>query len=96
MTQLINTENNNYNNAYHEIIEVKPVYVKPRIYIDFKKENNKEGLKFKVGDHVRTSKYKNTFCKRLCSKFEFFYDKEMKRTIQNDFRVEKSNNEKRQ
>ena len=75
---------------------MKPVYVKPRIYIDFKKENNKEGLKFKVGDHVRTSKYKNTFCKRLCSKFEFFYDKEMKRTIQNDFRVEKSNNEKRQ
>ena len=38
----------------------------------FNKENNKEGLKFKVGDHVRTSKYKNTFCKRLCSKFEFF------------------------
>ena len=45
------------------IIKVKPVNVKPSIYIDFIKENNKEGTKFKVGDHVRISKYKNTFAK---------------------------------
>ena len=31
------------------------------IYIDFNKENNKEGPRFKVGDHVRISKYKNIF-----------------------------------
>ena len=31
--------------------------------IDFNKENNKEGAKFKVGDNVRTSKYKNIFSK---------------------------------
>ena len=31
--------------------------------IDFDKENNKEGPKFKVGDNVRTSKYKNIFSK---------------------------------
>ena len=30
-------------------------------YIDFNKENNKEGLKFEFGDHVRISKYKNIF-----------------------------------
>ena len=29
------------------------------MYIDFNKENNKEGPKFKVGDNVRISKYKN-------------------------------------
>ena len=31
--------------------------------IDFNKENNKEGPKFKVGNNVRTSKYKNIFSK---------------------------------
>ena len=42
---------------------MKPVDVKPSIYFDFKKENNKEDLKFKVGNHVRISKYKNIFAK---------------------------------
>ena len=40
---------------------MKPVDVKSNIYVDFNKENNKEGPKFKVGDHVRISKYKNIF-----------------------------------
>ena len=57
---------NKYNNT-HTTIKMKPVDVKSSTYIDFDKENNKEGLIFKVGDHVRTSKYKH-FCKRLCSK----------------------------
>ena len=42
---------------------MKPVDVNPNIYIDFNKENNKEGPKFKVGDHVRISKFKNIFAK---------------------------------
>ena len=29
----------------------------------FNKENNKEGPKFKVGDHLRISGYKNVFAK---------------------------------
>ena len=33
------------------------------MYIDFNKENNNEGPKFKVGDHVRISKYKTIFAK---------------------------------
>ena len=33
------------------------------MYIDFNKENNKEGPKFKVGNHGRISKYKNIFAK---------------------------------
>ena len=33
------------------------------MYIEFNKEDNKEGLKFKVGDHVRISKHKNIFAK---------------------------------
>ena len=42
---------------------MKPVDVKPRIDIDFNRENNAEAPKFKVGDHVSISKYKNVFAK---------------------------------
>ena len=42
---------------------MKPANVKSSTYIDFNKENNKEEPKFKVGCHVRTSKYKNSFAK---------------------------------
>ena len=38
---------------------MKPVYVKPSMNTGFNKEKNKKGPKFKVGDHVKLSKYKN-------------------------------------
>ena len=44
---------NKYKNTYHRIIKNKPVHVRPSIYVDFNKENNKEDPKFKVSDHVR-------------------------------------------
>ena len=43
--------------------ELKPVDVKDNTCIDFKKEINNKDHKFKVGDHVRISKYKNVFAK---------------------------------
>ena len=49
---------NKYNNTCHRTIQMKPADVNSSTYIEFNKENNKEGPKFKVGDHVRTSKYK--------------------------------------
>ena len=42
---------------------MKPIDVKDNTYIDFKKEVNDKDPKFKVGDHVRISKYKNIFAK---------------------------------
>ena len=54
---------NEYNNTYHRTIKMKPVDVKDNTYIDFKKEVNDKDPKFKVGDHVRISKYKNIFVK---------------------------------
>ena len=42
---------------------MKPVDVTVNTYIDFKKEVNEKDPKFKVGDHVRLSKYKNVFAK---------------------------------
>ena len=52
---------NEYNNTYHRTIKMKPVDVKDNTYIDFKKEVNDKDPKFKVGDHVRISQYKNIF-----------------------------------
>ena len=52
-----------YNNTYHRTIKMKPVDVKENTYIDFKKEVNDKDPNFKVGDHVRISKYKNIFDK---------------------------------
>ena len=42
---------------------MKPVDVKSSTHINFNKENNKEGPKFKSSDHVRILKCKNIFAK---------------------------------
>ena len=52
-----------YNNTYNRTIKMKPVDVKDNTYIDFSKNVNDKDVKFKVGDHVRISKYKNIFAK---------------------------------
>ena len=52
-----------YNNTYHRKIKMKPIVVKDNTYIDFKKEVNDKDPKYKVGDHVRISKYKSIFAK---------------------------------
>ena len=59
---------NEYNYTYHRTIKTKPVDVKDNTYIDFKKEVNDKDPKFKVGDHVRISKYKNIFAKGYTQK----------------------------
>ena len=53
---------NKYNNTKHSTIKMKPIYVKnnKRVYID---EHNEKDSKFKVGDRVRISKFKNIFAK---------------------------------
>ena len=42
---------------------MKPIDAKNNTYIDFEKEVNNKYPKFKVGDYVRISKYKNVFAK---------------------------------
>ena len=54
---------NKYNNTYHSTIKMKPVDVKSNTYIDFNKETNSKDPKFKIGDIIRISKYKNIFAK---------------------------------
>ena len=74
---------NEYNNLYHRTIEMKPVDVNDNTYIDFKKEGNDKDPKFKVGGHVRISKYKNIFAKGYTSNWseEVFVIKKVKNTV---------------
>ena len=53
---------NKYNNTKHSTIKMKPIDVKnnKRVYID---EHNEKDGKFKVGDRIRLSRYKNIFAK---------------------------------
>ena len=72
-----------YNNIYDRTIKMKAVNVKDNTYINFKKEVNDKDLKFKIGDHVRISKYKNIFAKEYtpnCSEEDFVISK-IKNTI---------------
>ena len=65
MINIINIINivNKYNNAYNSTIKMKSVDVKSNTYIVSSKEINDKDPKFKVGDIVRISKYKNIFAK---------------------------------
>ena len=52
---------NEYKNTYHRTIERKSIDVKDNTYINIDKDVNDKDPKFKIGDHVRISKYKNIF-----------------------------------
>ena len=54
---------NKYSNTNIRTIKIRPVDVKDNRYIDITKEVNDKDSKFKVGDHLRISKYKNIFAK---------------------------------
>ena len=73
----------NYNNTYYRNIKMKLVDVKSKTYINFSKKNNCKDPKFKVGNYVRISKYKNIFVKGYisnCSE-EVFFIKKVKDTV---------------
>ena len=114
---------NEYNNTYYRTIKMKPVDVKDNTYIDSmelhsSKEVDYKDPKFKVGDHVRISKFKNVFAKGYTPNWSeevsvikkvkntvpwryvindlngdeiigTFYEKELQKTNQQEFRIEK-------
>ena len=71
-----------YNNTY-SAIKMKPVDVKSSTYINSSKEINDEHPKFKIGDIVRISKYKNIFAKGYVPNWseEVFVIKKVKNTV---------------
>ena len=54
---------NKCNNTVHRAINMKPIDVTSDSYAEYNEDSNETNPKFKVGDQVRTSKYKNTFAK---------------------------------
>ena len=74
---------NKYKNTVHRTIKMKPIDVKENTYADSKKEVNDKDPKFKVGDHVRISTYKNIFAKGYTPNWfeEVFVVNKIKNTV---------------
>ena len=54
---------NEYSNTYHNKVKVKPIDVNSNTYIDSNKDTDEKYPKFKTGETIRISKYKNLFAK---------------------------------
>ena len=86
---------NKYNNTEHSTIEMKPIDVREinkSVYID---EHNEKDSRFKVGDRVRISRYKNIFAKGYTpnwSKEIFIVDK-VNDTVRYTYNLEDLNDE---
>ena len=108
---------NKYNNTVYRSIKMKPVDVTDDSFAEYNEECNKKDPKFKVGDHVRISNYKNIFAKGYVPNWSeevfvnnikntvpwtytindlngekvigIFYEKELQKTSQKEFRIEK-------
>ena len=71
---------NKYNDIQHSTIKMKPVDVKSNTYTYSSKEINDKDPKFKIGDIIRISKYKNIFAKGYTRSWseEAFVNKKLK------------------
>ena len=107
-----------YNNTVHRSIKMKPIEVTSDSHAEYNEDSNVTKTKFKVGDHVRISKYKNIFAKGYSQNWSekvfvvseikdtvlwscvisdlngepitgCFYEKELQKTNQKYFRIEK-------
>ena len=62
---------------------MKPIDVMGDSYVEYNKNPNKKDPKFKIGDHVRISKYKNIFAKACTPNWsdEVFVVSKIKNTV---------------
>ena len=74
---------NKYNNRVHKTIKMKPIDVTDDSYAEYNEDFNKKDPKFKVGDNVRISKYKNIFAKGYTPNWseEVFIINKIKNTV---------------
>ena len=74
---------NKCNNAYQKTINMKPADVGDSSFAVCNEESNEKDPKFKVGDHVRISKFKNIFAKGYTPNWseEIFVVKKIKNTV---------------
>ena len=52
---------NKYNNTVHRTIKMKPIDVTSDSYAEYNEDSKEKNPKFKVGNHIRISTYKNIF-----------------------------------
>ena len=74
---------NKYNNTVHRTIKMKPIDVICDSYAEYNEDLNKKDPKFKVGDYVIISKYKNIFVKGCTPNWseEVFVISKIKNTV---------------
>ena len=73
---------NKYNDRVHRTIKMKPTDVTSDSYTEYNEDLNKKDPKFKVGDHVRISKYKSIFAKGYAPNWsEVFLVSKIKNTV---------------
>ena len=72
-----------YNNTVHRIIKMKAIDVTSNSRAEYSEDSNEKDPKFKVGDHVRISKYKNIFAKGYTANWseEVFVVSKIKNTV---------------
>ena len=54
---------NKYNNKVHRSIKIEPIDVTSDSYAEYNKYSNEKYPKWKVGDHIRISKFRNILAK---------------------------------
>ena len=86
---------NKYNNTIHRTIKMKPIDVTDDSLAEYNEEFNKKGPKFKVGDHVRISKYKNIFAEGYVPNWseKVFIVNKMKNTVPWTYTISDLNSE---
>ena len=87
---------NKYNNTAHRTIKMKPIDVTNYSFAEYNEESNKKDPKFKIGDHVRISKYKNIFAKGYAPNWseEVFVINKIKNTVPWTYAISDLNGEK--
>ena len=85
-----------YNNRVHRTIKMKPIDVISDSYAEYIEDFNITNPKFKVGDHVRASKYKNIFAKWYTQNWldEVFVVTKIKNTVPWTYMISDLNGEK--
>ena len=70
-----------YNNTCHKTIKMKLVDVDS--FAEYNEESNEKDPKFKLGDHVKISKFKNVFANGYTPKWskEIFVTKKIKNSV---------------
>ena len=74
---------NKYNNTVHRTIKMKPIDVTNDSFVEYNEDSNKKSPKYKVGGHLRISKYRNIFTKGYVPNWseEVFVIKKVKNTV---------------